>query len=170
MWNRYGHARARSRKSFDERIAAECIGALAHADQAERQVAADFLVRDAAAVVAQFGMNQGAALFDADPDMRRAGVPGDVRQRFLHDAVQRRRAIGVDLEVVGLERYGRRDAGALRERAELLFDGGAEAEIVQDRGPELRRHTAYRGDGLVDEAEHRFDSLQRADRTRGAQL
>src|SRR5256885_8914650 len=76
-------------------------------------------------------------------------MPADVGERLLDDAVGvTRDLVGQPGKVVGMETDG--DAGPLGRLPHQGLDGGLEAELVEDAGPQLAGDAAHDLHRLVD--------------------
>ena len=128
--------------------AAGIAGALAHAEQTQARAADRLALIDhleAAAVVFDFGDQRFGQLAHGDADLARAGVLLAVVQRLLHDAVDAGlHGVG---QLVGDAFFDELadDAAAAQEIFELELQGGDQAEIVEQGGPQQAGDVA---DGL----------------------
>src|SRR5256885_16864801 len=112
--------RASAVDALDRDIAIEGKDTLANANQSEGTFAVQLLVADSAPVIAHLGLDETFALFDAHLHPAGAGVPRDVRERFLDDAVERRCARPLDGNLLRPAVQGALDAAAAGGRLPLF--------------------------------------------------
>ena len=154
---------------------------LPHADDAERVVAHAAFGEPASVVLDDRSDTAGATRHD-HAHVLRLGVLHDVRQRLLHEPVERRLDLGRQALAAEIRLDLGRDAASLGERLAEPLERGGEAEVVQRGRPQLDReppHVLERADdqlsqlglgllGLVVRL-RRADSLQ-SEEDRGERL
>src|SRR2546423_2109426 len=113
--------------ALDRNMAVKGVDTLADANQSKSIGAAQLLVADSAPEIAHLGLDESFASLDAHLDAAGPGVPGDIRERFLDDAVERRGPRARDVDLLRLEVQRDLDAAAAGEALRLELDGGGEA-------------------------------------------
>lgn len=127
---------------FEDEASAEEFGALVHAEESEVSVGLGFgdaFGGEGAAVVADFEDDAVVVpvVLQFDPSALGAGVFLDVLQSFLGEpekvgeavVVEEAGGLGLDVEVEG-------HAGAFAEGVGMFFEGGGEAEVIEEGGAE----------------------------------
>src|SRR5690242_9541138 len=135
------------------------MDALAHADEAERAGVARLLAADPASVVADADHEPATRLLEPDLHARRTRVAGDVRERLLDDAEHGDRAIGVERGVVAADAQPAADSRPRLELARLPLERRGEADVVEERRPEVPRDRLYAVDGAVHQRCHALHLL-----------
>ena len=132
-----GRALAGCRLDFER--GADQRGPLLHAEQAEARASRRRSARiEADAIVFDDEQDLVAAAFEDDVDVRRPRVLGDVGQRLLRDAVQRRfrfRGQPIVEQARGVQL--RRDADPLRPVLDIVRQRRPQPEIVERRRAQL---------------------------------
>ena len=116
--------------------------------------------REAAAVVADLDLDPARALAHAHVDGGRARVLGHVRQRLLHEPVDRRldRRVQARRLVGDLERTTRCRARCARPpRSTSAVERGGDAELVQRGRSQVGDQAAHRADARVDVLDRPLD-------------
>ena len=107
----------------------------------------------AAAAVGDFGMEAGRVGDDGDNGGGRAGVAGDVGEGFLDEAEDHGLQVGREARGGQAQLKLERDAGLGGKAAGVPFEGGPEAEVVEDAGAELQGELADGAQEFVGEAD-----------------
>src|SRR5919197_1216723 len=124
-------------------------GPLLHAQEPERPYVGEGRLPEPDPVVPDLQHDVFSGPGQHDSDGLRMGVARNVGQGFLTDAEQRSPHVRPDLEAPTGRRDRAADAGALLELFRVPLHGGDEAQVVQDRGPELTGDPAHVVDRLV---------------------
>ena len=134
--------RAFSRGAAYGEITSQQKSPLAHAQNPQRPSCCELLVHSPA-VIANFKDNAVTLLTEADINLGRLGVPGDVSQSFLKNSENRSGALLIDDQIFPRQVQPQPGPRASREFLGRPLDGSHQTKVIKDSRPKFGRDAAH---------------------------